>query len=71
MIPTKPPPTFRDPEIWSQELIDFTSKCLIKNPDERANATDLLQVRSSLRFGRLYVYTNNLFAKRFQIHENV
>ncbi|XP_072175817.1 serine/threonine-protein kinase 3-like isoform X2 [Diadema setosum] len=43
MIPTKPPPTFRDPEKWSQEFIDFTSKCLIKNPEERATATDLLQ----------------------------
>ncbi|XP_022106885.1 serine/threonine-protein kinase 3-like isoform X2 [Acanthaster planci] len=43
MIPTKPPPTFRNPEGWSPELIDFTSKCLVKNPEERATATDLLQ----------------------------
>lgn len=43
MIPTKPPPTFRDPEKWSQELIDFTSQCLVKNPEERATATDLLK----------------------------
>ncbi|XP_041467896.1 serine/threonine-protein kinase 3-like isoform X1 [Lytechinus variegatus] len=43
MIPTKPPPTFRDPEKWSQDFIDFTSKCLIKNPEDRATATDLLQ----------------------------
>ncbi|XP_038051594.1 serine/threonine-protein kinase 3-like [Patiria miniata] len=43
MIPTKPPPTFHDPEGWSPELIDFTSKCLVKNPEERATATDLLQ----------------------------
>ncbi|XP_071804281.1 serine/threonine-protein kinase 3-like isoform X2 [Asterias amurensis] len=43
MIPTKPPPTFSDPEVFSAELIDFTSKCLVKNPEERATATDLLQ----------------------------
>ncbi|XP_030830134.1 serine/threonine-protein kinase 3 isoform X2 [Strongylocentrotus purpuratus] len=43
MIPTKPPPTFRDPEKWSQDFIDFTSKCLIKSPEDRATATDLLQ----------------------------
>ena len=48
MIPTKPPPTFRDPEKWSQEFIDFTSKCLIKNPEERATATDLLQVSRNM-----------------------
>ncbi|XP_071854044.1 serine/threonine-protein kinase 4-like isoform X1 [Apostichopus japonicus] len=42
MIPTKPPPTFSQPERWSSEFIDFTSICLIKNPEERATATDLL-----------------------------
>ncbi|XP_055534041.1 serine/threonine-protein kinase 3 isoform X2 [Wyeomyia smithii] len=42
MIPTKPPPSFRDPDIWSPEFIDFVSLCLVKNPEERATATDLL-----------------------------
>ncbi|KAJ8020780.1 Serine/threonine-protein kinase 4 [Holothuria leucospilota] len=42
MIPTKPPPTFTEPERWSPEFIDFTSLCLVKNPEERATATDLL-----------------------------
>jgi serine/threonine kinase 3 len=43
MIPTKPPPSFREIDRWSPEFIDFVSICLVKNPEERANATDLLQ----------------------------
>ena len=42
MIPTKPPPSFREPDRWSSEFIDFVSLCLVKNPEERATATDLL-----------------------------
>uniref|UniRef100_H3CI16 non-specific serine/threonine protein kinase n=1 Tax=Tetraodon nigroviridis TaxID=99883 RepID=H3CI16_TETNG len=42
MIPTNPPPTFRKPELWS-ESFDFVSQCLVKNPEERATATQLLQ----------------------------
>lgn len=43
MIPTKPPPSFREPDKWSSEFIDFVSVCLIKNPKERATASNLLQ----------------------------
>lgn len=43
MIPTKPPPSFREPDQWSPEFIDFVSRCLVKNPEERAQATELLQ----------------------------
>lgn len=43
MIPTKPPPSFRDPDRWSAEFIDFVSVCLVKNPCDRASATDLIQ----------------------------
>lgn len=42
MIPTKPPPSFREPDQWSPEFIDFVSGCLVKNPEERATATELL-----------------------------
>lgn len=42
MIPTKPPPSFRDPDRWSSEFIDFVSRCLVKNPEERATASELL-----------------------------
>ncbi|GAU87815.1 hypothetical protein RvY_00612 [Ramazzottius varieornatus] len=43
MIPTKNPPTFREPEKWSPAFVDFVSRCLVKNPDERATATELLK----------------------------
>ncbi|GBP38165.1 hypothetical protein EVAR_80451_1 [Eumeta japonica] len=43
MIPTKPPPSFREPDKWSPEFIDFVSQCLVKNPEERATADYLLQ----------------------------
>lgn len=43
MIPTKPPPTFRDPDRWSQEFKDFVTRCLVKNPEMRATASQLLQ----------------------------
>ncbi|KAF7490394.1 Serine/threonine-protein kinase 3 [Sarcoptes scabiei] len=43
MIPTKPPPSFRDPDRWSTEFIDFVQKCLVKNPEQRATANELLE----------------------------
>lgn len=52
MIPTNPPPTFRKPELWSDEFTDFVKKCLVKNPEQRATATQLLQVSIKLLFVR-------------------
>ncbi|XP_023655496.1 serine/threonine-protein kinase 4-like [Paramormyrops kingsleyae] len=43
MIPTNPPPTFRSPDRWSEPLKDFVAQCLVKNPENRATATQLLQ----------------------------
>ena len=43
MIPTKPPPSFSQPDDWSPEFIDFVSMCLMKNPEHRAKASELLQ----------------------------
>ena len=43
MIPTKPPPSFRNPDRWSPEFIDFVSRCLVKNPEHRSTASTLLQ----------------------------
>ncbi|XP_078508043.1 serine/threonine-protein kinase 4 [Lissotriton helveticus] len=43
MIPTNPPPTFRKPELWSPDFKDFVTQCLVKNPEQRATATQLLQ----------------------------
>lgn len=44
MIPTKPPPSFTDPDRWSSHFTDFVTLCLVKNPDARASASELLQV---------------------------
>ncbi|CAB1314465.1 unnamed protein product [Coregonus sp. 'balchen'] len=43
MIPTNPPPTFRNPDLWSEPFQDFLTQCLVKNPENRATATQLLQ----------------------------
>ncbi|XP_061486625.1 serine/threonine-protein kinase 4-like [Rhineura floridana] len=43
IIPTNPPPTFRKPELWSDESTDFVKQCLVKCPEKRATATQLLQ----------------------------
>ena len=40
----RPAPTLKKPEKWSPSFIDFMSKCLVKNPDQRANAPALLHV---------------------------
>ena len=45
MIPTKPPPFFKSPEKWSADMQEFVKKCLVKNPEERMSATQLLQVK--------------------------
>ena len=43
MIPSNPPPSFRQPDKWSFEFVDFVSRCLVKNPENRATAAQLLQ----------------------------
>ncbi|KAM7401562.1 hypothetical protein PAMP_016869 [Pampus punctatissimus] len=43
MIPQNPPPTFRNPDLWSPTFKDFVSQCLVKKPENRATATQLLQ----------------------------
>uniref|UniRef100_A0A3Q3QKG8 non-specific serine/threonine protein kinase n=1 Tax=Monopterus albus TaxID=43700 RepID=A0A3Q3QKG8_MONAL len=43
MIPTNPPPTFRNPDLWSPPFQDFVGQCLVKNPEHRVTATQLLQ----------------------------
>ena len=35
---------FKDADKWSKEFLDFVSKCLVKSPEDRATATQLLQV---------------------------
>ena len=43
MIPSKPPPSFRDLNKWSGDFIDFVNQCLVKDPRNRSTATELLE----------------------------
>ncbi|KAG2378643.1 hypothetical protein C9374_008282 [Naegleria lovaniensis] len=43
IIATQPPPTLREPHRWSSNFSDFLSRCLVKDPAERASATELLE----------------------------
>jgi serine/threonine protein kinase len=43
LIPNSPPPTLKEPQLWSQEFHDFVRQCLVKNPEERPTAKKLLQ----------------------------
>eukprot|EP00079_Xenopus_tropicalis_P036562 XP_017950333.1 PREDICTED: myosin-IIIa [Xenopus tropicalis] len=42
-IPRNPPPTLRQPELWSAEFNDFINKCLIKDFEKRPTVSDLLE----------------------------
>ncbi|OCT75584.1 myosin-IIIa isoform X2 [Xenopus laevis] len=42
-IPRNPPPTLRQPELWSSEFNDFINKCLIKDFEKRPTVSDLLE----------------------------
>ena len=41
LIPSKPPPTFNEPERWSANLVAFVSACLQKEPDVRPTSAEL------------------------------
>jgi len=42
LIPIREPPTLKEPQKWSPELSDFISKCLKKDPSQRAVVNELL-----------------------------
>ena len=44
MIPNKDPPTLPDPENWSNDFNDFLASCLVKEPEKRLSAAELLRV---------------------------
>lgn len=69
MIPTKPPPSFREPDRWSPEFIDFVSLCLVKNPEERATATDLLQ-HEFIKNAKQNAILTEMIAEAKEIREN-
>lgn len=45
MIPMRDAPTFTHPEQWSKEFRDFVAMCLIKQPEKRKTAEEMLKVR--------------------------
>jgi len=58
MIPSKPPPTFRDSDRWSPQFIDFVSRCLVKTPDTRATASELLHSEFIVGSGTCSILSN-------------
>ncbi|XP_066948018.1 serine/threonine-protein kinase 3 isoform X9 [Macrobrachium rosenbergii] len=69
MIPTKPPPSFREPDQWQPEFIDFVSRCLVKNPEERATASELLQ-HQFIRGAQPSSILRNMLEEAMEIREN-
>lgn len=47
MIPTNPPPTLKQRDKWSPQFNNFLSRCLVKAPNSRASAKELLSVDSN------------------------
>lgn len=43
MIPTKPPPSLKEVNKWTEEFSNFVNSCLVKDPNERPSATKLLE----------------------------
>jgi len=43
MIPAKDAPTFQTPNKWSADMVDFLGKCLVKDPNRRPSAEELLR----------------------------
>lgn len=42
-IPRNPPPTLSHPELFSSQLTDFISECLVKDMNQRPFARELLE----------------------------
>ena len=43
LIPSKPPPTLKNPKVWPATLTDFLAKCLVKDYKRRPSARDMLK----------------------------
>ncbi|XP_055688128.1 serine/threonine-protein kinase 3 [Lutzomyia longipalpis] len=69
MIPQRPPPSFREPDRWTTEFIEFVSMCLVKNPEERATATDLLQ-HEFIKNAKSRSILRQMIAEAHEIREN-
>ena len=51
LIPSKPSPTLSNEKEYTQEFKDFVAACLEKDPNKRAMADDLLEVRKKMICG--------------------
>jgi serine/threonine kinase 3 len=69
MIPTKPPPSLREPDQWSPEFIDFVTQCLVKKPEKRATATQLLHHEFIGNAKQPYIL-GQMIAEALDIREN-
>lgn len=52
IISSRPPPTLKEPEKWSDDMKDFVGRCFVKDCDKRASASELLKhpwIKSSVR----------------------
>lgn len=65
---SRPPPTLAKPESWSPTFNDFIARCLIKNPELRASATELLQVVFHMLSAESH-YSAIVFANCFVQHQ--
>ena len=45
MIPNRPPPRLRQSNRWSATFVNFVSTCLVKDPEHRPSAHELLEVK--------------------------
>mgnify|MGYP002387106274 FL=1 len=45
LIPSQPPPTLEDPKEWTESFNEFVAACLVKEPETRPGAADLLTNR--------------------------
>jgi serine/threonine kinase 3 len=70
MIPTKPPPSFRDPNRWSSEFIDFVSRCLVKNPENRSSAKELLSHEFIRQKAQPKEYIRQMIQEAKMVQEN-
>lgn len=70
MIPTKPPPSLSYPHKWSNDFIDFVSKCLVKNPQQRATASELLQ-HNFIKNAKSINILKNMIDEALDIRENI
>ena len=46
MIPNRPPPRLRQSNRWTSTFVKVLSTCLVKDPDHRPSAHELLEVLS-------------------------